>query len=255
MRHLMIAFGLAVFVVGVGVGCGKKPDPEPEVKAETQPAPPDKAKPAPTPNPEPKPKPKPKPGPAPKPGPSAKQPDVIFGGYNEFNAKNQLRNLFFALSSFELTHKHYPAGIVGPDGNLGLSWRVAILPYMDDEAAKLYKEFKLAEAWDSPHNKKLLTRMPKLFATPGTAAAQGKTYLRTFAGPKAFIPLPAAGQVGQPARGRAAPRSPTAKRTRSRSWRRTNRWSGPNPTNSCSAMTRPPARSRNSVCSRRDSSA
>jgi hypothetical protein len=59
-----------------------------------------------------------------------------------------------------------------------LSWRVHILPYVnDDESAKLYKEFKLDEPWDSEHNKKLITKMPKVFASPSNPklAADGKT--------------------------------------------------------------------------------
>ena len=217
MSRIVKVVGLAIIVVGVSVGCGKKPDPEPEEKAELQPAPAEKAKPGPAPGPAPEkvkpgptPRPKPAPKPGPKPGPSPKQPDVIYGAYNEFNAKTQLRKMFFALAGYELTHKHYPAGIVGPGGDLGLSWRVAILPYLDDETGKLYKEFKLTEAWDSPHNKKLLTKMPAVFATPGTAASQGRTYYRAFAGPTAFIPLSErapkgmnwGAQTGQQARGR-----------------------------------------------------
>ncbi len=48
------------------------------------------------------------------------------------------------------------------DGKSGLSWRVHILPFMEEN--KLYKEFHLDEAWDSPHNIKLLERMPKIYA-------------------------------------------------------------------------------------------
>ena len=40
-----------------------------------------------------------------------------------------------------------------------------------DELA-LYQEFKLNEAWDSPHNIKLLPRMPKFYAPPGTKTAE-----------------------------------------------------------------------------------
>jgi hypothetical protein len=63
-----------------------------------------------------------------------------------------------------------------------LSWRVHILPYLGEDEAKLYKEFKLDEPWDSEHNKKLIAKMPKVFATPADAklAADGKT---TFLGP------------------------------------------------------------------------
>ncbi len=62
-----------------------------------------------------------------------------------------------------------------------LSWRVALLPYLDQEA--LYKQFKLDEAWDSEHNKKLIEKMPRVFAMPGSAAAPGHTHYRVFVGP------------------------------------------------------------------------
>jgi len=66
--------------------------------------------------------------------------------------------------------------------NNGLSWRVAILPYIEQKA--LYDQFKLNEPWDSEHNKKLLDKMPKVFAPPpGVAAEPGKTYFKVFTGP------------------------------------------------------------------------
>jgi hypothetical protein len=49
----------------------------------------------------------------------------------------------------------YPThAIYSKDGKTPLlSWRVAILPHLGQEA--LYKEFKLDEPWDSENNKKL----------------------------------------------------------------------------------------------------
>jgi hypothetical protein len=56
-----------------------------------------------------------------------------------------------------------------------MSWRVHILPYI--EQAELYKQFKLDEPWDSDNNKKLIAKMPKVFANPDSPklAADGKT--------------------------------------------------------------------------------
>jgi len=55
-----------------------------------------------------------------------------------------------------------------------LSWRVHLLPYLDEE--KLYKEFHLDEPWDSDHNKKLIAKMPKVFRGPSRKLNdQGKT--------------------------------------------------------------------------------
>lgn len=52
-----------------------------------------------------------------------------------------------------------------PSGRPYLSWRVHILPFMGEE--ELYEQFKLNEPWDSPHNKRLLAKMPNAFRAPG----------------------------------------------------------------------------------------
>jgi hypothetical protein len=56
-----------------------------------------------------------------------------------------------------------------------LSWRVHLLPFMGQE--KLYDEFHVDEPWDSDHNKKLIAKMPKVYANPykPKLAADGKT--------------------------------------------------------------------------------
>ena len=56
------------------------------------------------------------------------------------------------------------AAIVNKDHKALLSWRVLLLPYLGERA--LFKEFNLREPWDSPTNKKLLAKMPKVFAAP-----------------------------------------------------------------------------------------
>jgi hypothetical protein len=66
-----------------------------------------------------------------------------------------------------------PAGITGKDGKPLLSWRVAILPYIDQD--KLYKEFHLDEPWNSAHNSKLIAKMPSDFRAAGSKAGEGKT--------------------------------------------------------------------------------
>lgn len=45
-----------------------------------------------------------------------------------------------------------------------LSWRVHLLPYLEHRA--LYEQFHVDEPWDSPHNKKLLNRMPDVYRSP-----------------------------------------------------------------------------------------
>jgi prepilin-type processing-associated H-X9-DG protein len=64
-----------------------------------------------------------------------------------------------------------PAFRAGKDGKPLLSWRVLILPYIDQKP--LYDEFHLDEPWDSPHNKALIARMPAVFRSPAQSGPPG----------------------------------------------------------------------------------
>lgn len=98
-------------------------------------------------------------------------------------SSNNLKSISVAIHNYHNDHRQFPGNITSKDRRPLLSWRVAILPYLDD---KLYKEFRLDEPWDSPHNKKLLDRMPADFALPG-AANSGMTHYRGFAGKGAMF--------------------------------------------------------------------
>jgi hypothetical protein len=54
-----------------------------------------------------------------------------------------------------------PVVIYDMQGHPLLSWRVLILPFL--EQAHLYNQFRLDEAWDSPHNLALTKKMPKCY--------------------------------------------------------------------------------------------
>src|SRR5262245_1674266 len=63
-----------------------------------------------------------------------------------------------------------------------LSWRVAILPQLGEAA--LYKQIRLDEPWDSPHNRQFWGRMPKAYELPGLPASEGLTATQVFTGPE-----------------------------------------------------------------------
>jgi hypothetical protein len=93
-------------------------------------------------------------------------------------ASRRLNRVLAALLRYESAHKHFPASaLYSKGGRPLLSWRVALLPYLGEAA--LYKEFNLDEPWDSPHNKKLLKKMPEAYRplAPKLAAAQQTTIL------------------------------------------------------------------------------
>jgi hypothetical protein len=78
---------------------------------------------------------------------------------------NNMKQIGLAMHNFHDTFGHFPPPfLLGPDGKTPHSWRVAILPYL--EQAPLYNEYKLDEPWDSPANKKVLEKMPAVFRDP-----------------------------------------------------------------------------------------
>jgi hypothetical protein len=78
------------------------------------------------------------------------------------------------------------AAISDSQGRPGLSWRVAILPFLGER--ELYAKFKLDEPWDSEHNKPLLAEMPEVFICPSAPRNKpGFTHYRAFEGKGAFL--------------------------------------------------------------------
>ncbi len=90
-------------------------------------------------------------------------------------SSNNLKQIGLAMHNYLDAHKsRFPGpAILDKQGKPLLSWRVQLLPYLAQE--ELYKEFHLDEPWDSEHNKKLIAKMPAVFASPGTKATAGKT--------------------------------------------------------------------------------
>jgi hypothetical protein len=76
-----------------------------------------------------------------------------------------------------------PAVVYGKDRKPLYSWRVLLLPYIEQEA--LYQQFKLDEPWDSPHNIGLLSQMPQVYGPfkVGGRTEPGHTYYQVFVGP------------------------------------------------------------------------
>lgn len=87
---------------------------------------------------------------------------------------NDVRQIMLALLNYESTYRRFPGqAILSDDGKPLLSWRVAILPYLEQQ--ELYNEFHLDEPWDSEHNIKLLERMPSVFMHRESNAPPGHT--------------------------------------------------------------------------------
>jgi hypothetical protein len=96
---------------------------------------------------------------------------------------NNLKHIALAFHNYHSANNHFPAAaIMSAENKPLLSWRVAILPYLEGQA--LYEEFHLDEAWDSPHNKELLAKMPETYApvVPKDGLPENCTYYQGFNG-------------------------------------------------------------------------
>jgi uncharacterized protein (TIGR03067 family) len=99
---------------------------------------------------------------------------------------HNLKQIGVAIHNYHDTFNQFPLpAIHSKDGKPLLSWRVAILPFI--EQVDLYKEFKLDEPWDSEHNKKLLAKMPTIYAPVVGKHASGTTFYQVFNGPGALF--------------------------------------------------------------------
>jgi hypothetical protein len=96
--------------------------------------------------------------------------------------QNNLKQIGIAMHAYHDAMGALPGpAIVDKTGKPLLSWRVAILPYIEQQ--NLYRQFKLDEPWDSEHNIKLLDKMPAIYALPTRNAKKGETFFRVFTGP------------------------------------------------------------------------
>lgn len=79
---------------------------------------------------------------------------------------NNVRQMTLAQLNYESSYQVFPGKAMSDvENGGGLSWRVHILPYMEQQV--LYEKFKLDEPWDSPHNQALIQEMPEIYLSQG----------------------------------------------------------------------------------------
>lgn len=103
-------------------------------------------------------------------------------------SQNNLKQLVLSLHNYNDTYNQLPgAAICDKGGKPLLSWRVAILPFIEQQG--LYMQFKLDEPWDGPNNIKLLAKMPKVYLLPGDQTPADHTHYQVFVGNGAAFDL------------------------------------------------------------------
>jgi hypothetical protein len=109
---------------------------------------------------------------------------------------NNLKQIGLALHAYHDATGKLPANVYGPKGEPLLSWRVLLLPYLEEQA--LYVQFKMDEPWDGPTNRALIDKMPNVFTAPDREHAKGKTFYQGFVGSDPAKTAPPKGIDGRP---------------------------------------------------------
>ena len=100
---------------------------------------------------------------------------------------NNLKQIDLALMNYESAQGAFPPRVHRDrQGRPLLSWRVLILPYL--EQSDLFSRFHLDEPWDSPHNRTLIDRIPSTYICPSQAEwTRNQTLYQVLDGSGAFL--------------------------------------------------------------------
>ncbi|QDU47257.1 hypothetical protein Mal52_57850 [Symmachiella dynata] len=95
--------------------------------------------------------------------------------------RGMLKQIGLALHTYHDDYGRFPpAYVTDKDGNPMHSWRVLILPYMDQGA--LYKAYDFSEPWDGPHNIRLLDKRPVTYGGRFYDGDKTKTHFAAMVG-------------------------------------------------------------------------
>lgn len=96
------------------------------------------------------------------------------GAKNRVACTDNIRNIALALQQYHDSHGSFPPPyIADAKGKPMHSWRVLLLPYLDQRP--LYKQYRFDEPWDGPNNRQLHDVILKLYSCPARPTNQSAT--------------------------------------------------------------------------------
>jgi len=83
---------------------------------------------------------------------------------------NNLKQIGLAMHNYHDANKHFPpAYVADKDGRPMHSWRVLLLPFLEEQ--NLYEQYRFDEPWDGPNNRLMWDQMPAVFRCPSDPQA------------------------------------------------------------------------------------
>ncbi len=100
---------------------------------------------------------------------------------------NNFKQLALGMLMYEAAHRYLPSPYtVNEDGKRLHSWRVALLPYLEEQ--ELYDQIRLDEPWDSDWNKQFHDKCPKVYKNPNVELAPNETTFAVVVGENTVFP-------------------------------------------------------------------
>jgi len=106
-------------------------------------------------------------------------------------AKANMNLIVSAMHTYHSEHGVFPPPyIVDESGKKMHSWRVLLLPYLGPEATNVYRNYRMDEPWNSPHNLQAASYMPDVYRSPADPDAKGSNTANYFVivGPQTMFP-------------------------------------------------------------------
>jgi len=101
-------------------------------------------------------------------------------------SQNNLKMLALAMLNYESVHRRLPPAVIfGPDGRPWHSWRVLLLPYLEQNT--LYEQYDFSEPWDSPKNRPIADTVLDVFRDPARPGADAFTDYAVLVGESAMF--------------------------------------------------------------------
>lgn len=106
--------------------------------------------------------------------------------------KDSMKRIMIGLHSYHEKYSCFPPAYILSEGeHRWHSWRVLILPFLGEEAEKVYQQYRFDEPWDGPHNKLLHEKIPAVYCSAARDAQPFSTPFVAVVGNRTAWPGPA----------------------------------------------------------------
>jgi Protein of unknown function (DUF1559) len=90
--------------------------------------------------------------------------------HRRFECANHLKQIGIALHTYHDTYGSFPPAYVADENGKPMhSWRVLLLPFMEEQP--IYNQYDFSEAWDGPNNIRLAPMISHLYGCPSDATS------------------------------------------------------------------------------------